>query len=525
MATFYVRKTGNDASAGTSAGTAWLTLGKALGAAGIGSGDTLYIGAGVYRQAVTVAMTSAVAETFIIGDVDGAQTGDAGEVRLTSYTTSDTAAPAATATLTLAGRDHLTFDSLTFHGGNATDQCIDATTATSTDIKFVNCAFLPGAFVAHLIHATIGAGVAANWTIDRCSLFGGATAGIRLTLNQSGLGSDYDTNIQISNTLIVQAVRSILVESGGAGANFGGGVDVANCTLIGATTAAVQCLGASLSTSIPCTAYNNVIHANGDGTDAGVLGQLLEDFNLIWASLAARTNVTAGASSKTNPNTAWLFEIGQSSLIGKLPRRHLEPTFDSPALGFGNHSGAPTVDFLNRPRPAGVGSTSSAIGYLERHDTGAREASVVDASTYSLKLTGLADHDLLIPVNAVSTTITLRARYDTNHAATNKPQAILQANGEIGVATQTVTMTAAIDTWETLTIGPFTPTAVGWVTVRLVSRSAAGNGIAYFDTITGTSIGTGNEDYWKRGEAFPAATTATGGGVTKLAGFGGGLVG
>jgi hypothetical protein len=31
-------------------------------------------------------MTSATVDTFIIGDVDGAQTGDAGEVILTNYT-------------------------------------------------------------------------------------------------------------------------------------------------------------------------------------------------------------------------------------------------------------------------------------------------------------------------------------------------------------------------------------------------------------------------------------------------------
>ena len=46
MTTYYVRATGSDGAAGTSAGTAWLTIGKALGAAGIASGDTVYVGAG-----------------------------------------------------------------------------------------------------------------------------------------------------------------------------------------------------------------------------------------------------------------------------------------------------------------------------------------------------------------------------------------------------------------------------------------------------------------------------------------------
>ena len=62
MTTYYVRTTGNNASAGTSPATAWATLTKALGASGIASGDTVYVGAGTYRETVTVAMTSPTAE-------------------------------------------------------------------------------------------------------------------------------------------------------------------------------------------------------------------------------------------------------------------------------------------------------------------------------------------------------------------------------------------------------------------------------------------------------------------------------
>src|SRR5690242_4908865 len=86
MATYYVRKTGSDAAAGTSPATAWATIGKALGASGIASGDTVYVGPGVYREQITVAMTSATVETLVIADVDGSQTGDApGEVRWTGW--------------------------------------------------------------------------------------------------------------------------------------------------------------------------------------------------------------------------------------------------------------------------------------------------------------------------------------------------------------------------------------------------------------------------------------------------------
>ena len=50
-----------------------------------------------------------VGKVAIIGDVDGAKTGDAGQVTLTAYTTSDTAAPSATTELALAATHDLSF--------------------------------------------------------------------------------------------------------------------------------------------------------------------------------------------------------------------------------------------------------------------------------------------------------------------------------------------------------------------------------------------------------------------------------
>src|SRR5688572_29890318 len=116
MTTYYVRKSGSDSNAGTSPAAAWLTIGKALGASGISSGDTLYIGSGVYREMITVNMTNPVAETFIVGDIDGSRTGDApGEIRITNYLTNDSTAPTDQSLLVLNGRDYLTFQYITFH--------------------------------------------------------------------------------------------------------------------------------------------------------------------------------------------------------------------------------------------------------------------------------------------------------------------------------------------------------------------------------------------------------------------------
>src|SRR6266404_8911870 len=102
MSVYFIRKSGSDSNAGTSAGAAWLTIGKALTT--VVSGDTVYIGAGVYRETVTVTITP-ISETKIIGDINGAQTGDPGEIRWTDHITDDRTVPSTAAILNLNGKN------------------------------------------------------------------------------------------------------------------------------------------------------------------------------------------------------------------------------------------------------------------------------------------------------------------------------------------------------------------------------------------------------------------------------------
>ena len=75
MTTYYVDYTnGSDSNNGLgpdashASNKPWKTIAKLLGASGMASGDTAYLAPGVYRERVTVAMTSATGETFVIGD-------------------------------------------------------------------------------------------------------------------------------------------------------------------------------------------------------------------------------------------------------------------------------------------------------------------------------------------------------------------------------------------------------------------------------------------------------------------------
>ena len=501
MTTYYVSPNGNDANNGLgpdashASNKPWLTITKALGAAGIASGDTVYLAPGTYREIVTIAMTSAVAETKVIGDVANAQgfkdgSGNrlgGGYVIHTAYLTNDVSAPSALTLLTLGARDFLTFENILFVGGTASPSILSAV-ATSTDIIFRQCAFIdnaPGNGL-NMMTIVIGNGVTANWLIERCVFFGYQRI-MGITLTGAAAGVDYDANMTIRNCLFWGAFQEgIRIGNTGGTVSKGGGVDMLNNTMI-SNCILIQMSGTN-STSIPCTAYNSVFiggNANPVLSAGGVAGSLVEDYNHICGVTPRGGSLGTGANSVTNAVRALMIHTGFASLWGFTVRPPAMPMAQSGWLGFGNQSGSPSVDMLNRPKPEGGQSIVKGIGAMERHDTGAKETTTVHSGTVGMKLTGPASQSFEVAVDAVATTISIYARYDTNHGTTNKPQMTITNGTECGVNDATVTMTAGIDTWEQLILN-FTPARAGIVTMTVVSRSAAGNGIAYFDDFTKT---------------------------------------
>jgi len=503
----------------------FLTIGKILATSGVGvSGDVVYLAPGTYREVVTVNITSPVSELQILADPANAQgfkTSSgvrvaAGPVIWTAYTTNDITAPSSSAPLILNGRDYITLEGVIMHGGSGTTRnVIDTDTAHSRNITLRRLALYPGNGNSNaLVRYTGTAGESADWVIDSCIFAGPSIGAIRIDLPTSA-SADYDSNFLIKNCMLCGvADNAILITGSGANSFKGGGVDIHNCYIQGRGGVSVN--NANISTSIPCTIYNSIVPVGqGACLSANTSGQLLENYNVLTGA-TVRTNVTAGGNSISNNSYALMLSWGHEWLnSGMQVRPAGAPMSGSPMLGFGSDGAVSlTTDIMNRARPAGGASTSKAIGAFERHDTAAKETSVVDAGSNAVKITGPGDHDLFIPVDASSTTITVRMRYDTNHATTNKPQATILNGEEIGVTTETKTMTAGIDTWETLTFSSFTPTAKGIITLRLISRSAAGNGIAYFDTVTGGANGSQGLDYFRRSEPLQAAvaSAAAGGG-------------
>lgn len=471
------------------------------------SGDTLYVGAGVYRESVQVTLTPAAA-TYVIADVDGSQTGDVGEVRWTAYTTNDRSAPASTATLRLNGKPHLNFRNIVFVGGShSTYACVDADTIKGSDnCSFTDCTFLPGSnsgatMITWQLNHDGGfppAGSACNLTIDRCRfLLSDSMRGI--VIKGSSLASDFNYNILIQNCLFVGSrVRDDGFEFSGdgviaiQGSAYGidgsakpGGFKIYSNTCISAGTFLSVYDCASSSYALQTHPYNNVLVGCNITTNNGPSVQ--EDYNLILTSQTATSSgVQRGGRSKTDGTYSMLLHMGQEIPQGKAQRHFAQPTVDSPILGFGGLS-LPTYDITNGLRPAGSrnSSTSSyAIGCIEHFNNGVKDTSVIRSSPSSLKIAGPGYHDFDFPVDPVQTTIGVHSYRDTNYAGTN-PQIMVVNGTEAGVANATATAAGAANSWNQITL-TFTPTAKGIVTIRLVSNDTSTNGNCYFDDFTVT---------------------------------------
>lgn len=490
MATYYVRKTGSNSNNGTSAGTAWLSPDKALGASGIASGDTVYVGAGVYREFVDVLMTSATVETQVIADVDGAHTGDAGEVRITGYSTDDKTAPGNNPTIHLEGKDHLTFKNFVFVGGNGSVGIVDARTVVSTDIKFLDCTFITAGTNVESIYMKTGTdggsptkGIPLNWTIDRCRFLCSHVTTIHITLPQQGAA--YNSNVLIQNCLFLghgevegsTGHGAVVVDSSGSDSALGGGIRVQNCTYIG-TGNFVNTSNVDVTT-YPVQVYNNIITA-GDLRAANT-GEISEDYNILFSGSRVHTNT---GSNSQDGAYSMLIHIGQELAQGKYGRPLGTPTADSPYLGFSG-TGTPTYDIMNAPRPAGgalapVGSDIfTAVGAYEFGNSGIKETSTYVSSPSSLRILGPGWHDFDFPVDAVSTTISVQARFDGTYTG-GKPQMFVRNGTEVGVADASTQMTVGVNTWEQISLN-FTPNAKGIITIRLQSNTTTTTGIAYFD--------------------------------------------
>lgn len=292
MTTRYVGKGGSDSNNGLSWATRKLTL-NGVEDTPVQAGDTVYVGAGTYRETLTVDVSgSSGSPITYIGDYTGANTdGTGGVVRITG---SDNDTTQTRADCIIANsKNYRTFRGFSFDGSAST---VKITTGT-------------------------------NWIIDQCfharnGIRGisieGASSAITIS-NNYFVGGSYrhinfehssfvsDANITISNCIFNGGAGR---ESSGVTTIKYGGVIIKNCYFngiyIGVNVAQIPNTGQTI------TVNNCMLNSCYIGLRSATAGYLIENYNNIVSCENARSNVAVGAQSLTYimlPDSRWFFEM------------------------------------------------------------------------------------------------------------------------------------------------------------------------------------------------------------------------
>lgn len=335
MATFYVRKSGNDANAGTSAGAAKLTIQAAVNLA-TSAGDIVYVGAGSYREMVTLAASGSSGNPIqIIGDYSGAQTGDAGVVRITGSNDDITATRASC--VAGVGKSFITLRLLTFDiASGGLVKFTESGGADFSDITVTQCHFQGnGATVAGLlIQNNTAAKKFSNVTVSNCLFFGSRDHGVR-----------FDVATE-NNTSATTITNCIFMGQGGRGIYCGnaGGITVRNCLFLSTGYGGFDLPGTGTATA---TVNNCVFMYCAISTSAAIRAQtaatITENYNTFFGNAADRSAVTAGADSVTRPmllDSRWWFALlGGGALVSAF-----DPASYSSLVEYNSGASAPSTD-------------------------------------------------------------------------------------------------------------------------------------------------------------------------------------
>ena len=342
MAIYYVRLDGNDSNTGLGSGSgqAWQTISKALGSTGIGSGDTLYIAPGDYRQTSTLTVGGSYsAATNVIGDVTASQFSGltAGRILISSRLSSDTGNSGGNfALFTMSSKNYLRFQNLTFEStatsaGNATFLITDC-----VELQWLKCLFINNTAggVRHVqVSDTTTNGLTKNYLFQQCVFQfpqGQTTFYLDQSIGKSGASSNYAYNLTFDRCVTNNSEAFVTLSNSSNNTYRGTGFNFYNC----------------VNFTIAPTNINNVVISNCTG------------YSLTFGGTCPNSSVNNCSyftSSGNVPTTTTLFtgkyyphNLGMEQLWGITPRDWFTQT-GLYTYASGTSSGVSANDFYGNP--------------------------------------------------------------------------------------------------------------------------------------------------------------------------------
>ena len=328
MATYYVRPDGNNSNTGLGSGTsaAWQTLAKALGATGIGSGDTLYIAPGTYTESVTIGGTY-TAPTYVYGDPLCQQfTGiSAGSVRHSSATSTGNDRIVNAILLSGSGKSNLNFRNIHWLSCNNYNQ---VSLLLGQNNTFTKCVF-EQVFSTGPVNCVLTppSTLALNVVFDSCIFLSGSNSTGACSLT----GNNVADTSTVKNCLFIgtNTYHGVLL--------LGTQCEVINCNFNNYNIAVGVGTGSATFVS---SVKNCVFSRCANAVLAVTLGHVTATYNRLC--LAALSNVATSVTNQTEGISG--LDTGYSLLSGLQNLQFFSSYLGSPNTSAGIATGAPATD-------------------------------------------------------------------------------------------------------------------------------------------------------------------------------------